>query len=278
MLFRGYTTFDVGVLGPRSAATIFFTVMYLIDRTNRGSGFRFAIINFLIAVLLMSRSRNIAMVSCISLILEYFHRKRISYVYFVALAFLIIAVAVAVAVGVGIFRLGFEFNLEAVLTHFFADAFFIKASSFCVLDGGRNAVQVDMSFFAAFIAWIPSFLFESKYQFLIDLGVHRTASCSPFGGAGLIGQLYSNFGFFYFLYVVLIGFYYGYLYKLFRRAARFWRAIYFVSLPLLMFHFFNQHVYAYIKILVFNVLIFSLGAVLVLGMVRCVSFRLRLAR
>jgi hypothetical protein len=203
---------------------------------------------------MLSGSRNIAISVSIGLVLFFSLKNSISILHLVLFGLIILFCTICV----GVFRLGFSFDLSGLMIHLFADSFFISASSMCALEQGRDYIPIDYSFLGLFVAWIPSVFFESKYEFLSQLGLHSGASCSPFGGAGLVGQLYSNFGYFYFLYVFFIGVYYGYIYKLFIRKGGVYTSIYLLSLPLLMFHFYNQNIYAYLKILLFNVLILSI--------------------
>lgn len=254
VLFQGYREFDVFSLGFINSILLLvtFILILLSERAYYKIGFLFWF--FFVAVLLFSGARNISIAASITVVLFFALKNAIT----IRQLFFLAVTVLFFTVFFGIYRLGFSFDLSSVLIHFFADSFFISASSMCVLEQGRDFISVDYSFLGVFVAWIPSFLFESKYEFLSQLGLHSSASCSPFGGAGLVGQLYSNFSYFYFLYVFVVGLYYGYIYKKFIKQGGIYTAVYLLSIPLLMFHFYNQNIYAYLKILLFNILIFSL--------------------
>jgi len=113
-------------------------------------------------------------------------------------------------------------------------------------------IPVDIA--AAFINFIPSFLYPEKMLLISKLTFDENKE-SPFGASALFSNLYSNFGVFYPIYIFFIGYFYGFL-----RAKSFWspffRAVYFSLLPLLMFHFFREGFITFIKVLIFNGLIF----------------------
>ena len=84
-----------------------------------------------------------------------------------------------------------------------------------------------------------------------QLGLNNSAACG-LGGAGIIGQLYSNFGF-YFIYLYILGYWFGFLFKLFQKGDKFGSIVYLSSLPFLAVHFYNQNIYVFLKILLFNI-------------------------
>ena len=128
---------------------------------------------------MFSGSRNLPVAIIVHLAL-YYSLKKTPPIYFLV----ILAVSMLfLLISIGVLRAENPINLGIFITHLFVDSFFILTSSFCVLEAGRSNVPVDFAFLGAFIAWVPSFFFESKYQFMSQLGLNNSAACGLGGQA-----------------------------------------------------------------------------------------------
>jgi hypothetical protein len=103
---------------------------------------------------------------------------------------------------------------------------------------------------AAIIHFIPSAIFPGKLDLISAITFNENIT-SPFGAKALLVNLYSNFGFFYPIFLALVGSYYGFLSRKARYSV-FYRATYFSALPVLAFLFFREDLSTIIKVVVFN--------------------------
>lgn len=254
-MFTGYESYNIEVLGPLATLVftsalfynffcrkkirfIFFFLFLATSLGLLGFGSRMFFILSFIAIALGSLSRN-----------TFLFRNVFFYVFLGAI-FLVV-------LGVGVWRSGYSFEDSSILVSIFlVEPLFTATSGALYLAnlGGRYVLNIPVDIAAAFINFIPSFLYPEKMLLISKLTFDENKE-SPFGASALFSNLYSNFGVFYPIYIFFIGYFYGFL-----RAKSFWspffRAVYFSLLPLLMFHFFREGFITFIKVLIFNGLIF----------------------
>jgi hypothetical protein len=254
-MFSGYESYNVEVLGPlatlvftsalfynfyvRKKIKVLFLFLFLITSVALlGFGSRMFFLLGLIAIVLGSLSRN-----------PYLFRSVKFYIFVVFSFFLVI--------GVGVWRSGYSLENGGVLVSIFlVEPLFTATSGSLYLEnlGQRFVVNFPSDILAAVINFIPSFIFPEKMS-VINQMIFDENKQSPFGANALFSNLYSNFGVFYPVYIFLIGFFYGFL-RVKSFYSYFFRAAYFSLLPLLMFHFFREGFITFIKVLVFNGMIF----------------------
>jgi len=250
VFFSGYRHFNVTILGSLStlAYISLFCSIFFYEPMYK---YIFLSIFIGIAVLLLGLgSRNIVLNGFISLaVYKVWLSPQIlkSYkLYFVLLLLMLSMIAI------GIWRSGYEFSLNMMISHFFADALFVmtSASSYLQNIGVRPVLEFPSSLFAGVVNFLPSLLFPQKIQIIAEM-VNDHNMFSPFGASSIIVNLYSNFGMLYPIYIFFMAILYTYLYQ---RAciSTFYRSIYIVILPLLMFQFFNQPLYSLVKLLFYN--------------------------
>jgi hypothetical protein len=157
-----------------------------------------------------------------------------------------------------------ELSTDALIFIFFAEPLFTSTSGAIYIDNmnGRPLLSFPIEILASFINFIPTVIFPEKLE-LIELLTYNEAKASPFGASSIIVNIYSNFGILYPIYFFLIGLFYGYLKKL-AKFSRFYKAVYFSLLPLLMFHFFREGFITVIKVIFFNGFILPLVIVMFL--------------
>jgi hypothetical protein len=156
-------------------------------------------------------------------------------------------------IAVGIVRDGGgEITGDKLLAIFFAEPLFTSISGSLYLEnsGERPAFGIPNDLFASVIHFVPSAIYPGKMQLIGEI-THNEDVVSPFGGKSLIVSLYSNFGFFYPVFIAFIGFYYRVLYRKAQNSV-FFRATYFSALPLLLFLFFRENLITVIKVMFFN--------------------------
>ena len=254
-MFSGYESYNVEVLGPlatlvftsalfynfyvRKKIKVLFLFLFLITSVALlGFGSRMFFLLGLIAIVLGSLSRN-----------PYLFRSVKFYIFVLFSFFLVI--------GVGVWRSGYSLENGGILVSIFlVEPLFTATSGSLYLEnlGQRFVVNFPSDILAAVINFIPSFIFPEKMT-VINQIIFDENKQSPFGANALFSNLYSNFGVFYPFYIFLIGFFYGFL-RVKSFYSYFFRAVYFSLLPLLMFHFFREGFITFIKVLVFNGMIF----------------------
>lgn len=257
VMFSGYEIYNVKILGP--LATLVFTsalfynfyvrekikklflFLFLIASvTLLGFGSRMFFLLGLMAIVLGSLSRN-----------PYLFKSLKFYIFVVSSFFLVI--------GVGVWRSNYSLESSGILVSIFlVEPLFTATSGSLYLEnsGQRFVFNLPSDILAAVINFIPSFIFPEKMS-VINKIIFNENKQSPFGANALFSNLYSNFGVFYPVYIFLIGFFYGFL-RVKSFYSPFFRSAYFSLLPLLMFHFFRDGLITFIKVLVFNGMIFPL--------------------
>ena len=254
LMFSGYATYDIEILGP--ASTIIFTTVFFYNFFKNPLVKRlFLVLFFLNAITLLGLgSRMYFTISLISVVLGYisFNRNLLTS----ARLYLVLSVFLVFIVGIGVWRSNGQIDKEALISVFLAEPLFTSTSGSLYIENsnGRPIFSIPTDIVASIINFVPSVIYPNKIE-VIDALTYDINKQSPFGANSLIANLYSNFGFFYPLYLIFIGFYLGFL-KHKADYSRFYKAVYFSTLPTLIFHFYREGFITFIKIMFFNGLIF----------------------
>lgn len=249
-LFTGYESFDVTYLGQISTLTFlaFFYHNFFTNKKIKLIFFGCAL--FGSSILLGLGSRNVVMNGFISafLGLTYLNRK---YLYSLK-TFLIVTLFYFTILFIGVWRTGYELGIDTMLGNFLAEPVFVLSSASVYLDNviSRPIFSFPYDLLLSVVNFVPTFLFPDKIN-LLNVFLHDIQKYSPFGASSIIVGLYTNFGYLYFFYVVLLGYLYGFLYKK-AFESNFFRAIYFSASPLIIFQFYNQYLYSFFKLFVWN--------------------------
>lgn len=253
VLFSGYQEFDISFLGQLSTITFlsFFFLNFFKSKTSRV--LFFTLVLYEASILLGLGSRNIVMNGTITALLGllYFNRKLIFslkfYSFLGVFAFLILFI--------GVWRTGFEFKINTLLGIFFAEPTFVISSASLYLESlfVKPFINFPYEIFISVINFIPTFIYPNKVT-LINYFMSDVQNFSPFGASSVLVGLYSNFGYFYFVYVILLGTLFGYLYRKSFNSV-FYRSIYFSAVPLIIFQFYNQFLYSFFKLLIWNAIL-----------------------
>ncbi len=249
--FTGYTTYDMGILGPLSTSA-FLSVWFLNYFPQRLVRLLFlSLFAFCSLLLLGLGSRMYFVLSTMALVLGLVSRNRdllrSPRFYGFATGFLVLMV------GVGILREGGrEFSFDALMAIFFAEPLFtsVSGSLFLELSGGRPVEGVPVDLYASLIHFVPSVIYPEKLEVIRELTANPNI-VSPFGARALQVSLYSNFGIYYPLYIAGIGFYLGFL-RTKARHSNFYAATYFSALPIMIALFFREGMINVIKVMFFN--------------------------
>jgi len=252
--FTGYSTYNILVLG--SFSTCAFVSAWFVNYFSKKQ-VSLIFLSFLVfsSVLLLGwGSRMFFVLSFTALILGLVSKNRkllkTLWLYgFVTIFCLLIVV-------VGITREGGgDLGGDRLIGIFFAEPLFtsITGSLYLEYSGGRPVYGVPYDLYASIIHFIPSAVFPGKIEIIGEITRNQDV-VSPFGAKALIVSLYSNFGFFYPIFIASIGFYYGFLHKKARKSI-FYRATYLSALPILLFLFYRESLVTVIKVLFFNGLI-----------------------
>lgn len=248
--FSGYKEFNVVYLGALSVLFFVNLFFYLIYSPIRNVGILKILLVILGVVLLGLGSRNIVLCGFITLLFAYVQNAK-SHITNIQIS-LIVLLIVIVLVFVGIWRTGYEFSTTMIINHFFTDSFFVSSSAACYLDGagGRPLINYPYSILAGFVNFAPSILFPQKFIIINEI-ISNSFYCSPYGGSSILMTLYANFGMLYPIYVVALGGFFGFLYT---RASNsfFFRCVYLINCPFIIFHIFNQPIYSQMKLILFN--------------------------
>ena len=139
---------------------------------------------------------------------------------------------------IGLWRAGGDASSEELVAVFLAEPLFTSVSGATYIEnmGGRPLTGLPVDIFASVINFIPTIVFPEKLELISNL-TYDPNKYSPFGASALMVNIYSNFGIFFPVYFFAIGIFYGYLRKK-AKYSRFYLAVYFSVLPLLMFNAF----------------------------------------
>lgn len=258
--FSGYRRgFDLDFLGKLSAITFlsafFYSFFWGINRKIALGGL--LVVNSVI--LLSFGSRNIFLVCVLTLILSGVLTGVMKITKWIAGGCLIL---VTFLLFVGLWRTGYEYKFNTLIGMFLSEPLFVASSSARFFEeyGGRP-VSGNFNDTRVFINLMTSNLFSSEKKLLMDSLLHDKFAMAPFGASSLLLNMYYNFGYFYPIYLFVVGVYYGVLRSLANKS-RIFLVIYASALSLLPFHFFNQHLFAFLKLLLFNTLAFPLVIIL----------------
>jgi len=254
VLFSGYSSYDISILGP--IATLIFTLAFFFNFFNDQRVKKIFIVLFLFSsiILLGFGSRMFFVLGFISITLGILSKKPYLLKNFNFISLLILLLFIVV--GVGVWRSGYSLNNgEALVSIFLIEPLFTATSGSLYLMNieGRPFFNYPLDTLAALINFIPSFIYPDKLLLIKKLTFNEYIE-TPFGANALIANLYSNFGFLYPLYILFIGFFYGYL-KVRSYTSYFFRAVYLSVLPVLMLHFFREGFITFFKVVFFNGLI-----------------------
>lgn len=254
LMFSGYATYDIEILGP--ASTLIFTTVFFYNFFKKPLIKKlFLILFFLSSINLLGLgSRMYFTISLITIILGYISLNR-SLLTSIKL-YLFSSIFVIFIVGIGVWRNSEKIGAEALVSIFLAEPLFTSISGILYIENsnGRPIFSIPTDLIASMINFIPSIFYPNKVE-LIDSIVYDVNKEAPFGASSLILNLYSNFGFFYPLYLIFIGFYLGVI-KRKANYSNFYRAVYFSTLPTLVFHFYREGFITFFKIIFFNGLVF----------------------
>ncbi|MCQ4256690.1 hypothetical protein [Stutzerimonas stutzeri] len=254
-MFTGYESYNIEVLGPLATLVFTSTICYNFFGRKEIKFLFFCLFFFASLGLLGFGSRMFFILSVIAMVLgslsnnTYLFRSVYFYVFLSGVFLLVL--------GVGVWRSGYSFDDSAILVSIFlVEPLFTATSGALYLAnlGGRYVLNFPVDIAAAFINFIPSFIYPEKMALITEFTYDGNKE-SPFGASALIANLYSNFGILYPVYIFFIGYFYGFL-KVKSYWSPFFRAVYFSLLPLLMFHFFREGFITFIKVFIFNGLVF----------------------
>lgn len=250
ILFSGYQGFDISFLGQLSTITFlsFFFLNYFQEKSSKIMFF--LLILFESSILLGLGSRNIVMNGTITglLGLLYFNKKLLFSIKFYAF----ICTFGVLILFIGVWRTGFELGINTILGILFAEPVFVISSASLYLENlvTRPFINFPQEIFISVINFIPTFIYPGKVG-LINSFMSDIQHFSPFGASSVLVNLYSNFGYFYFVYIILVGAFFGYIYKKSLNSV-FYRSIYFSAVPMIVFQFYNQFLYSFFKLLIWN--------------------------
>jgi len=265
--FSGYSSYDVKIIGP--FATMVFVTAFFVNYFSHKRVRHLFFILFLMSslVLLGFGSRMFFVLGIITITLGYISKnpqllKEVK-LYFIAAIFLVLVLAV----GIWRSQSSSVFSIEMFISIFLVEPLFTATSGSLYLENnnGRPYLNLPVDIFASIINFIPTFVFPEKLELINNLTFNPLKE-SPFGANALIVNMYSNFGFFYPIYFLLIGLFYGFL-KVRAYYSFFYKAVYFTVLPLLMFHFFREGFITVFKVMFFNGFIFP--AIIVSSIILC---------
>ncbi|KHF15140.1 hypothetical protein PO80_12700 [Vibrio parahaemolyticus] len=242
--FRGYQ-FDPKMLGP--LATVCFTSIWFFHYTNNR---KFILIFIITAFWLIGLgSRMFVFLPMLSLMIGALLKYK-KHTFSIMLS---IIISLVFFIFVGVVRTGWDVNIQTFLGIAFAEPIFTSLGALYYIDTGRDLVNFPYDILASTINFIPSFVFSNKYELVTSL-TESDRIFNPMGAQPLVVSLYHNFGLLYPFFMVLIGFYFGYIKK--RSDSDFFRAVNLTTLPFVLIHFHREGFITSLKILFFNGIIF----------------------
>jgi len=247
--FSGYKEFNIQFLGQLSTLTVIS--VFLLNYTNiKKYKIFFSILLIIEFTLLLSLgSRNVAVNSFITILLGLLFYR--SYLLYSPKFYLTVFIMIIGILYIGIWRTGYELKIQTLYGIFLSEPMFVLSSaSVYIKEVGRETFNIPYEFFLAIINFIPTFLYEGKVDFIKSFMGYKY-SYSPFGASSVIMNMYSNFGVLYFIYILMIGIYFNLLFRQAKKS-HFFRSIYFLVVPLLIFQFYNQFLFAFFKLLFWN--------------------------
>jgi hypothetical protein len=261
--FTGYSTYNISVLGPFSTC-VFMAAWFVNYFSIKKISLLFLFFFVFCSVLLLGwGSRMFFVLSFMALMfgLVSKNRKLLKSPWFYS--FIVVAGLFMIVVGI-VRQGGGELTGDKLIAIFFAEPLFtsVTGSLYLEYSGGRPVFGVPYDLFASIIHFIPSAVYPGKVE-LINAITYNENIISPFGATALIVNLYSNFGFFYPIFMVFLGSYFGFLYRKAHYSV-FYRATYFSALPIILLLFFRDNLVTVMKVMFFNGLIVPLFVSLLL--------------
>lgn len=249
VFFSGYKEFNIKFLGQVSTLTV-ITMFFFNFTTIKKNKILFLSLLMIEFILLLSLgSRNIVTNAIISLILSLLFYK--SYLVYKLKFYMLVTSCIVLILYIGVWRTGYELKVQTLIGIFFAEPMFVLTSASVYLNEvGREIYNIPYELFLAIVNFIPTFLYEDKVE-LIKSYISFKYNYSPFGASSIFINMYSNFGYLYFLYIMFIGFYFNILY-IKAKESIFYRSIYFLVVPLLIFQFYNQFLFSFFKLFLWN--------------------------
>lgn len=250
IFFSGYSSYDVAILGQLSTLVL-MSVWFIIYFQSKRITYLFTFIFLVSSIIILGfGARMFFILGAISLSLEYLssHKRKIFSPFF-----LIFVSGLAIfIVWIGVWRSNMDLSLDTLMFIFLAEPLFTATSGALYIDnlGGRPLFALPTDVVASVINFVPTIIFPEKLN-VLDSITYNEYKSSPFGASSIITNMYSNFGIFFPLYFLFIGFFYGFLKKM-AKVSIFYRAVYFTLLPLLMFHFFREGLITVFKVIFFN--------------------------
>lgn len=260
--FSGYSSYEIQILGPL-VSFVFLNCWFYIYFLNYPVRKVFIFIFILSSLVILGLgSRMFFVLGIISIGISKIHKnpRLIQSAKFK----LVGSFLVSLVLFIGVWRDGSNVNLNQILGVLFAEPYFTMASATSYFQNIEvRPIYGDFKDVAASVVnFLPSLFFPSKIEYIKTITFNNN-KYSPFGASSIIVNLYSNFGYFYPIYLIFIGGFYGLLFK-FSQRSNFMRAVYFSILPLLMFHFFREGFITVFKVMFYNALILPFIIIIVL--------------
>ncbi|WP_253645231.1 hypothetical protein [Vibrio sp. Y42_MX_L11] len=256
VFFSGYESYNKSILGP--LATLCFMSMWFYLYFSKKY---FLFLFLLSATLLLSLgSRMFFILPLLSFLVDFVHKNpkkifKILIFTFLALIFVLI---------VGLWRANGQISLVSLIGVLFAEPIFTSIGTLYYFNDGRPLIGVPYDVFAAFINFIPSFLFPDKNT-LMYLIMQDEKVNNPFGAQSLLINLYKNFGAFYPVFIFFIGGGYGFLYKR-RLSDKKYYVAYLMTLPLTLTYIYREGFITVIKVMFFNSVFLPFLLLSIIGM------------
>lgn len=261
--FTGYSSYNISVLGPFSTC-VFMCAWFVNYFTIKKVSLLFFSFFVLCSLLLLGwGSRMFFVLSFMALMFGIVSNNKTLLKNPLFLGSIVGAGFLMLTIGIVRNGSG-DLTSDKLVGVFFAEPLFtsITGSLYLEYSGGRPVFSVPHDLFASVIHFIPSAIFPGKAE-LINSITYNENIVAPFGATALIVNLYSNFGFFYPIFMASMGFYYGFLYKKAHHSV-FYRATYFSALPIIVLLFFRDDLVTLMKVMFFNGLIAPLFVSLIL--------------
>lgn len=251
--FSGYEYFNIVFLGSLSTLAFLNIYFFVFFSSYKNNALFFLMFTICAIILLGLGSRNIALGGVLSF-LAFIIWIKPSVIKSWWFYLILIAIPVTL-ISIGIWRTGYEFSFQMIVSHLFAEAMFVLSSASCYLQNivERPIFEFPWGLIAGVVNFSPSLVFPEKANIIANL-IDDSDVYSPFGASSIIVNLYSNFGYFYPFFVFILASGFTFLYVEAKRSF-FFRAAYLSLFPLLMFQVFNQPLYSFLKLLVYNGLI-----------------------
>ncbi|HEY3309432.1 MAG TPA: hypothetical protein VGJ93_13340 [Desulfuromonadaceae bacterium] len=259
ILFTGYNElYDISVLGPLTTLSILQTYIVLYHHVSNSAKsilYTVSLITlFIICTIIMGLgSRMYVLIPIIALLIfkSTFSDNTISLGKYITLGVVILISMLTI----GAWRIGATFDPGFYSYLFFAEPIFTwwSASTF-LANNDLAPIALPTNFISSVLNFAPSFLFENKSDYLLDL--HSVYSYNaPFGADSIFVSVQGNFGYVYGIcYMFLIGLYFSVI-KVLSGHSSFLKTYYILICAVLPFQFFRDSFSIINKQLFWNMLI-----------------------